>query len=264
MTEQIPANRPPTTEQILDLLLDALAERQRERGMEVLPPPAPSADPADPPAPDPSQESETPDLPAGGEPADIPEPPAKATEATEPEELDWRPPERLPSIQLARLITRLAVAMVALVIVINIPIQGHGVSLARILPDTASLIIRDGLVLKGDGDAIYMLQDDKLRWISSMDAFEHLGLSWGDVHEVDDAFLGQFAMGQPIHVIYKCEGSPHIYALENGAKRWIKDIATFTAQGYVWEDVQMVECDYLRRLPDGQPIPVDAGRPPQP
>jgi len=163
-----------------------------------------------------------------------------------------------------KFLARLVIAIALLVVAINIPIQRHGVSLARILPDSASLIIRDGLVLKGSGENIYMLQDEQLRWISSMDVFEHLGLTWGDVRVVGDTFLEQFEMGRPIYRIVKCKASPHIYALEEGKKRWIRDIETFTAEGYVWEDVQLVDCRYLRNLPDGVPIPEDAGPPPQP
>ena len=58
---------------------------------------------------------------------------------------------------------------------INIPITRHGVSLARILPDAAALVIRDGLLLKGPGPEVYVLEDDNLRWISSLEAFERLG-----------------------------------------------------------------------------------------
>jgi len=119
-------------------------------------------------------------------------------------------------------------------------------------------------VLKGSGPEIYRPEDNKLRWISSMDAFEHLGLAWKDVHVVDDEFLAQFEEGRPINLLLKCESSPHIYALEGGEKRWIKDIQAFTAEGYVWDDVQLVACDYLRNLPDGPSIPEDAGPPPQP
>ena len=140
----------------------------------------------------------------------------------------------------------------------------YGVSLARILPETSSLIIRDGLVLKGSGPEIYVLEDDKLRWISSLDAFEHLGLTWEDVHVVEDEFLAKFEKGRPIHVLLKCHDSPHIYRLENEQKRWIKDIDTFLAEGHAWEDVRFVSCQYLRDLPDGPPIPEDAGPPPQP
>jgi hypothetical protein len=159
---------------------------------------------------------------------------------------------------------RLAILVIALLVLVNIPVTRYGVSLARILPETTSLIIRDGLVLKGDGPEIYILEEGKLRWISSMDAFEHQGLTWQDVHVVEDAFLEKFEEGAPIHVLLKCQTSPHIYRVENQVKRWIKDIDTFEEEGHVWDDVRTVSCDYLRSIPDGAPIPEDAGPPPRP
>ena len=293
MTEQTPGQKPSTTEQILDLLLDALSERQKARRAEISPSPQPSPsrerETEASPRPSPMGESETepsprptpvreselpptrPEPPSTGRKrpatladATLREPPPVPKPAPRPGEAGWEPPARLPNIQMGRALGRLAIAVAVLVVLINIPIKSHGVSLARILPDTASLIIRDGLVLKGSGPEFYRLENNRLRWISSMDAFEHLGLTWNDVHVVDDAFLKQFEMGHPISIILKCEGSPHIYALEDGKKRWIKDIETFSSEGYVWEDVQFVTCGYLRNLPDGLPIPEDAGMPPQP
>jgi hypothetical protein len=84
------------------------------------------------------------------------------------------------------------------------------------------------------------------------------------VHIVEDSFLEQFQKGPSKHVLLKCNASPHIYALEVDHKRWIKDIPTFEAEGFVWDDVKFVSCVYLRNLPDGLPIPADAGTPPQP
>jgi hypothetical protein len=165
---------------------------------------------------------------------------------------------------MGKMLVRLAILVVVLIILVNVPVNRYGSSLARILPDSASLIVRDGLVLKGSGPEIYMLESDKLRWISSLDAFEHLGLTWEDVHVVEDEFLAKFAKGTPIHVLLKCRTSPHIYRIENQEKRWIRDIDTFEAEGHVWEDVRHVSCDYLRGLPDGPSIPEDAGPPPQP
>jgi hypothetical protein len=159
---------------------------------------------------------------------------------------------------------RLLLALIVLVVLLNIPVNRHGTSLARIMPDTAALVIRDGLVLKGSGPEIYVLEDNKLRWISSLEAFEFFGYRWEQVHIVDDGFLEEFEKGRPIHVLLKCKGSPHIYVLEEGRKRWIKDIPTFESEGYVWDDVKLVSCYYLRDLPDGPPIPEDAGPPPQP
>jgi len=65
-------------------------------------------------------------------------------------------------------------------------------------------------------------------------------------------------------VLLKCYGSPHIFLLEKGKKRWVKDIPTFKAQGFKWEDVRSVSCYQLRQIPDGLPIPPDAGTPPVP
>jgi len=65
-------------------------------------------------------------------------------------------------------------------------------------------------------------------------------------------------------VLLKCYGSPHVYLLEDGKKRWIKDIPTFRARGFRWADVREVPCEDLRQVPDGPPIPPDAGPPPIP
>lgn len=76
---------------------------------------------------------------------------------------------------------------------------------------------------------------------------------------VQEAIYGQ---GYPI--LLKCYRSPHVYLLERGKKRWIKDIPTFEQQGFRWSDVREVPCEDLRRIPDGAPIPPDAGTPPVP
>jgi hypothetical protein len=261
MTDRSPSEKSSTTDQILDLLLDALVERQSARRAAARP-----AAPATPPP----QAQVTPPRTAAAQPAPATakpaQPPAPKLPQREPRPGDdgWQPPPRKPVIGMGRMIGRLLLAVVVLTVLVNIPVTRHGVSLARIMPDSASLIIRDGLILKGTGPEIYRLENDKLRWISSLDAFEHLGLSWDDVRVVDDAFLNQFEKGRPIHVLLKCADSPHIYRLENNQKRWIKDIDTFLAEGHVWDDVRFVSCAYLQSIPDGLPIPENAGSPPKP
>jgi hypothetical protein len=255
-SNQKPANGQSAANEMLDLLLDALVERQEARKAEGREKVVPTTQPAAPvPAP-------RPDPPAAEERRPAPKParpPAPKVEEPQPQ-----PPPRQPSIQMGKMIGRLALLVVALLVLVNIPVTRYGVSLARILPETSSLIIRDGLVLKGSSSEIYILESDKLRWISSMDAFEHRNLTWQDVHVVEDEFLAKFEKGPPIHVLLKCRTSPHIYRLENDKKRWIQDIETFEAEGHVWQDVRMVSCQYLLDLPDGVPIPEDAGPPPQP
>jgi hypothetical protein len=283
-----------TTDQILDLLLEALLERQQARQQprqaEIPPasaPPRASALADEPqildvePARETSVEAETAEptsveetLPeetpaATAEPAAVEEtPPGEALEETAAPQPDVAPPAGLPpphaGAGLAPMLARLFVVLVVLVIIVNIPFNRYGTNLARALPDSAALVIRDGLLLKSSGEEVYVLQDNRLRWITTLDAFTHYGYQWSSVHVVEDAFLERFERGLPIHLLLKCRASPHVYALEDGQKRWIKDIPTFEAQGYLWEEIKFISCEELRRLPDGPPIPEDAGPPPQP
>jgi hypothetical protein len=254
MSDPTPGQKPTDSNRILDLMLDALLERQATRQGQ------------------PEQRAGTEQAALARGTQGLRSAPSSTREASQPHkprepgpgDEGWEPPARVPGMHLDRALSRFLLLVAALIVLVNVPINRYGVSLARMIPESASLIIRDGLVLKGSGSEIYILQDNKLRWISSLDAFEHMGLDWGDVHTVDDAFLSRFEQGKPIHVLLKCDESPHIYRLENGQKRWIKDIATFEAEGHVWEDVRFVSCDYLRGIPDGPPIPEDAGPPPQP
>ncbi len=96
-----------------------------------------------------------------------------------------------------------------------------------------------------------------------------LAIPWlfrGDVGQVANlpASIQNLVYEQPAPILLKCSTSPHVYLLEDGAKRWVKDIPTFEAQGFRWYDVRTVMCADLRAVPDGPPIPPDAGPPPAP
>ncbi len=264
------------TDQILDLLLDALLERHSSRQLVDKPHNSEAADISITPAFVRTDHGVVPTTPqtveqAEADPAEeMPqvqaEQPEDQTEEMRAAQLEKEPAplEPLPSIQLDQMLRRLAVAVGVLILLINIPFNRHGLSLARAMPDAQSLIIRDGLVLKGSDERIYVLENNQKRWITSLEAFEYFGYRWEQVNVVDDTFLDRFADGAPLYVLLKCQTSPHIYALEDGQKRWIKDIPTFEAEGFVWEDVKFVSCGELRRLPTGTPIPPDAGPSPEP
>jgi hypothetical protein len=253
-------------EQILALLVEEIEERMWVRRHH--PPAVSPVEPLEPEeelAPPPRAELELPEPEPEAE-VDLPEPEPEAEEPPlEPEMEMELPPMAAGPSHAARLMGRLALGLLVAVVLVNIPLNRHGTTLATAMPDSAALVVRDGLVVKEEDDEeIYVYQDGKFRWISSMDAFEHFGYTWGDVHVVRDGYLKRFEIGSPIHVLLKCRQSPHIYRLEGGEKRWIRDIATFTAEGHIWEDVRFVTCGYLRDLPDGETIPPGSGPPPQP
>jgi hypothetical protein len=89
------------------------------------------------------------------------------------------------------------------------------------------------------------------------------GINQGDVEALPET-VQEIIFNNPTPILLKCSSSPHIYLLDRGQKRWIENIETFNDRGYVWRDVQLIACDDLRSIPDGVPIPANAGPPPQP
>jgi hypothetical protein len=68
----------------------------------------------------------------------------------------------------------------------------------------------------------------------------------------------------PEPILLKCAPSPHVFLLDQAEKRWIENIRTFNEERYLWRDVHLVSCANLQSIPDGEPIPADAGIPPVP
>jgi hypothetical protein len=165
-----------------------------------------------------------------------------------------------PETSEGRSLGQIMVILVVLLVLVNIPISHYGAGLAQIIPDATAIVIDDGLILKGSGPKIYVLENYKLRWISSPEAFNYY-FRQHNVQIVEDSLLEQLGKGQPIHRLVKCQGSPYVYALENGLKRWVKDPPAQN-KSKPWDAVRLVSCDHLRNLPDGLPIPEDAGSPP--
>lgn len=269
-----PPTSPNPEELILAMLREVLARQAQQMGLaapESTTAPAPSPPPrvfsqAPPPAPEPQVVPPIPSLPSPTiptAPADPQPAPLSRAEVEALARFEERAQEAPEASRLTAIMRTVVVGLLVFLVLINLPLFG-GTALARALPDRQSLIIRDGLVLKGPGPDIYVIEDNQKRWISSLDAFEHYGFKWDVVHIVDEAFLAQFPDGRPLHVLVKCYNSPHVYRLENNVKRWIEDIPTLLAEGHVWEDVRTVPCDWLRSVPDGAPIPEDAGPPPEP
>jgi hypothetical protein len=163
---------------------------------------------------------------------------------------------------MGRSLAQILIVLVVLLVLVNIPLTNYRAGLVQLVPHNSAMIIHDGLLLQGSGAEIYLVQDYKLRWISSPEAFERY-FKGGDASTVEDSFLEQFGRGQPIRRLVRCQDSPTVYALENGRKRWVKDPPP-TNQASAWDRVELVTCTYLRALPTGLPIPEDAGTPLQP
>jgi hypothetical protein len=89
------------------------------------------------------------------------------------------------------------------------------------------------------------------------------GINQGEVEALPEV-VQEIVFDKPPPILLKCSDSPHIYFLDQGEKRWIENMETFNDRGYVWRDVRFITCDELHSIPDGVPIPANAGPPPQP
>lgn len=242
-------------ETLLDLLAEEVADRLQARAERQPAPPEP------PPEPENLEEAQARENGSAEEEEQAPvaPPPPDISNPQLPEELPNAPAHAASS---AVLMARLAIGILIIVVLINIPYNAQGMALARSIPSSASLIIADGLLVKeSNSPDIYVYRNDAFHWVTSLEVFEAKRFRWENVHIVEPGYLDPMIKGAPIYQIFKCATSPHIYRLENGHKRWIMDIDTFTAEGYLWNDVEFVGCNYLRSLPDGDSIPPGHGTP---
>jgi len=161
---------------------------------------------------------------------------------------------------MGRSLGQILIVLVVLLVLVNIPINFYGAGLAQIIPKATAIVIYDGMVLKGSGPELYILEDHILRRISSPEAFEYY-FRQHKVHVVEDYLLEDFGKGRWIYRLVTCPNSPHIYALEQGQKRWVKDPPTGN-KAKPWDEIRLVSCDYLNQLPEGSPILEDVGLPP--
>lgn len=158
---------------------------------------------------------------------------------------------------MGRSLGQILVVLVVLLVLVNIPINFYGAGLAQIMPKATAIVIRDGMVLKGSGSELYVLQDHVLRRISSPEAFDYY-IRQHKVHLVEDNLLESFGKGPSIYRLVTCPNSPYIYVLEQGQKRWVKDPPAGN-KAEPWDEVRLVSCDYLRQLPEGSPILENVG-----
>ena len=149
---------------------------------------------------------------------------------------------------------QMLIILVVLLVLVNIPFGHLGRGLAQLMPDPQPVVLQNGMLLQGSGPEIYLLEDHRLRWISSPEILKRYFGDHDQVKVIQDSLLAQFGQGPPIRHLVKCRELPYLYALENGQKRWINNPEELTAQTKPWDQIHPVSCAYLSGLPTGPPI----------
>ena len=165
-------------------------------------------------------------------------------------------PEKQPLIDMQHTLVVITLGLLFIVAAINIPFGFNRIALARSATGSPSVIIQEGLLFKsGSGAEVYFLSDQlKKHLVIDRAAFELYEFDWQDVNIVDEAFMAQFPDGEPLYALTACVQSPHVYALEDGKKRWIEDFQKYEAHHskesrFVWDS-----CADIARIPLGDPL----------
>lgn len=165
---------------------------------------------------------------------------------------DPQPETQIQSgLNLGSALGQILIVLIVLLVLVNLPVNYFGTGLAHLMPNSPSLVIRDGMLLKGSGSQIYLLDEQQLRPITSPELFEKY-FQHSNINLVEDSLLAQLGQGRPVRRLLKCQGSPEIYALENGRKYPVGK-PPLTQATRPWDRVQLVSCDFLTNLPDSPP-----------
>jgi dolichol-phosphate mannosyltransferase len=129
------------------------------------------------------------------------------------------------------------------------------------LPDGPALTFRDGALVKGSKDTIYVIEHGQKRAILSLQIFNQFGYQWKDVITIPDSVLNEIENGRdlsltdnyPDGTLIKGTSNP-IYLLENGQKRWFPSPQTFLSWGYQWRQVITISDAELATYPLGLPV----------
>ncbi len=87
----------------------------------------------------------------------------------------------------------------------------------------------DGVLLRGGGGQIYILENGLKRWIRNSDAFFGLGYKVENVINLNDGFLSTISNGSDIHSassipngsIVRAKNDQKVYLIQAGQKKWI-------------------------------------------
>ncbi|MDF0665813.1 MAG: PLAT/LH2 domain-containing protein [Nitrospira sp.] len=117
--------------------------------------------------------------------------------------------------------------------------------------------LNDGLLIKGSGAAVYLIEAGERRWIPDPQTFNCRELDWNAIQTITDADLNSIPRGQDFPsradgTLLKGAG-PAVFLMQSCERRWITSQEVFNRLGLNWGAVQTVsdrDLDAIRRGPD--------------
>ncbi len=115
--------------------------------------------------------------------------------------------------------------------------------------DGGTLPYPDGTLLQGSGPGVFVVAEGKKRHFVSPRAFEGKGYRWGLINRVPDSELNLHETGTPVTesdtlpegTLFRIEGTPTVWKIENGKRRPVPGLAVFYAHKFDWQNVLVVD-----------------------
>ena len=131
----------------------------------------------------------------------------------------------------------------------------------------AASVLADGMMVRGSGPEVYIMENGMRRWITSETVFFDLELEWEKIKNVSGEDLASYPIGRTI-----LSGARYpdgallrggadlggdgvkVYLVEKGARRWIETERDFENLRLDWGSVMDVSPEKLRRASQGKSI----------
>jgi hypothetical protein len=117
-----------------------------------------------------------------------------------------------------------------------------------------------GSVVKGNGDAVYLVQGNQRRLIPNPETWSYMGLGGiTSQNYISDIDLNDIPLGVPLPSRKNgdmVQGSgAAVYVMENGQRRLIPDPSTLESMGLNWNNIQHIADTDLNNIPGGASLP---------
>jgi hypothetical protein len=126
-------------------------------------------------------------------------------------------------------------------------------------------VLEDGNLLKGKGDAVYVMEGGRKRHVTSPAVMDACGYGWDAVWRVSNSALSAIPTGSrlsgppgphlspPGGFLVQGTGGT-VYVMRRGLKRRIPNPITFAVEGYRWGNVNRIADSTLASIPTGHSI----------
>jgi hypothetical protein len=108
-----------------------------------------------------------------------------------------------------------------------------------------AMTFSDGMLIKGSGPEVYVLEHGLKRWITTPKVFSGLFYSWDKIIRLSDSDLANFPPGNkldssgsfPDGALLKSAKNPKVYISDQGKLRWIPNPDIFNSNNFSWENI---------------------------